>query len=194
MCCATKFSARKFTIARFVVFGLLTFSTAAVTQTLQPKQPQPALAAAPTAPTQPAPGEAGPPQPTWMVNCTNVSGGFDCRASQTLIAKKTGGRVLTLVVRTTPDAKKPVMLIQVPLGIFLPAGITLQIGKEAAKKLPLQSCSQEGCLTEYAVTDAEIAVMQQDADLTVSVQDLKKAPVTLQVPGLGFAAAYSKMK
>ncbi len=148
----------------------------------------------PTAPTQPAPGEAAPPQPTWMVNCTNVSGGFDCRASQTLIAKKTGVRVLTLVVRTTPDAKKPVMLIQVPLGIFLPAGITLQIGKEAAKKLPLQSCSQEGCLTEYAVTDAEIAVMQQDADLTVSVQDLKKAPVTLQVPGLGFAAAYSKMK
>ena len=103
-------------------------------------------------------------------------------------------RVLTLVVRTTEDAKKPVMLIQVPLGIFLPAGITLQIGEDAAKKLPLQSCSQEGCLTEYAVTDAEIAVMQQDADLTVSVQDLKKAPVTLQVPGLGFAAAYSKMK
>jgi invasion protein IalB len=191
---AKEFSARKSAVARLAFLGLLAFSTAAVAQTLQPKQPQPAPAAAPTAPTQPAPGEAAPPQPTWMVNCTNVSGGFDCRASQTLIAKQTGVRVLTLVVRTTPDAKKPVMLIQVPLGIYLPAGITLQIGKDPAKKLPLQSCNQEGCLTEYSVTDAELATMQQDSDLTVLVQDLNKKPVTLPVPGLGFAAAYSKMK
>jgi invasion protein IalB len=191
---AKEFSARKSVIARLAFLGLLAFCTAVVAQTLQPKQPQPAPAAAPTAPTQPAPGEAVPPQPTWMVNCTNVSGGFDCRASQTLIAKKTGVRVLTLVVRTTPDAKKPVMLIQVPLGIYLPAGITLQIGKDAGKKLPLHSCNQEGCLTEYPVTDAEIAAMQQGADVAVLVQDLNKAPVTLQVPGLGFGAAYAKMK
>jgi invasion protein IalB len=103
-------------------------------------------------------------------------------------------RVMTLAVRTSPDSKRPVMLIQVPLGIYLPAGATLQIGKDPAKKLPFQSCNQEGCLMEYSITDAELAAMQQDSDLTVSVQDLKKAPVTLTVPGLGFAAAYSKMK
>ena len=85
------------------------------------------------------------------------------------------------------------MLIQVPLGIYLPAGVTVQIGKEAGKRLPLQSCNQEGCVTEYPVTDAEIAALQQGADVAISVQDLKKAPVTLQVPGLGFAAAYAKM-
>ncbi len=190
MCFAKKFSARKFTIARLAFLGLMAFSTGAAAQTLQPKQPQPDQAA----PTQPAPGEAAPPQPTWMVNCTNVPGGFDCRASLTLIIKKTGQHLLTLVVRTAPDAKKPVMLIQVPLGIYLPAGVTVQIGKEAGKRLPLQSCNQEGCLTEYPVTDAEVAALQQGADVGVSVQDLKKAPVTLQVPGLGFAAAYSKMR
>ena len=191
---AKEFSARKSAIARLAFLGLLAFSTGAAAQTLQPKQPQPAPAAAPTAPTQPAPGEAAPPQPTWMVNCTNVPGGFDCRASQTLYLKTTGAHLLTLVVRTTPDAKNPVMLIQVPLGIYLPAGVTLQIGKNAGKKLPLHSCNQEGCLTEYPVTDAEIAAMQQGADVAVSVQDLNKAPFTLRVPGLGFAAAYAKMK
>ena len=192
---AKKLSVRKFTITGFALLGLC-FSIGAVAQTLQPKQPQPAPAAAPVTPTPPPTAETAPPQPTWMVNCTNVAGGFDCRASQTLIAKKTGTRVLTLVVRTTPDARKPVMLIQVPLGIHLPAGVTLQIGKNAAKKLPLQSCDHEGCLTEYAVTDAEVAAMQQEADVKVSVQDqdLKMAPVTLQVSGLGFAAAYAKMK
>ena len=194
MCLATKVCARKFTIAGFAVLSVLAFSTNAVAQTLQPKQQQPAPAAAQNTPAQPPIGETAPPQPTWMVNCTNVSGGFDCRASQTLYVKKTGVRVLTLVVRTTPDAKKPVMLIQVPLGIYLPAGVTLQIGKDAGKKLPLHSCNQDGCLTEYPVTDAEIAAMQQGADVVVLVQDLNKAPVTLQVPSLGFAAAYAKMK
>jgi len=129
-----------------------------------------------------------------MVNCTNIASGFDCRASQTLVSKNTGAAVLTLVVRTTPQTPKPVMLIQVPLGIYLPAGITLQIGRDEAKTLPLQSCNREGCLTEYALTGAEIAAMQRDADLTVSLQDLKQAPVTLKVSGLGFAAAYAKMK
>jgi len=189
MCVATKvWCGRKFTIGGFLILSLSAISTGSA-QTLQPKQPQPAPAGAPTA----AP-EAAAPQPTWMVNCTNVPGGFDCRASQTLYVKKTGQRLLTLVVRTAPDAKKPVMLIQVPLGIYLPAGVTVQIGKEAGKGLPLQSCNQEGCLTEYSVTDAELATKQQDSDLTVLVQDLNKKPVTLSVPGLGFAAAYSKMK
>jgi invasion protein IalB len=129
-----------------------------------------------------------------MVNCTSVTGGFDCRASQTLFIKNTRQRVLTLVVRTTPNANKPVMMIQAPLGIYLPAGITVQIGKDAAKTLPVQSCDQGGCLTEYAVTDDEIAAMRGGADVTISVQDLKKAPIKLQVAGLGFADAYAKMK
>jgi len=192
MCLAAKvWCGRKFTIG-FVILSLSAISTGHA-QTLQPKQPQPAPAAG-AAGAQPAPGEATQPQPTWVVNCTNVPGGFDCRASQTLYVTKTGTRLLTLAVRTAPDAQKPVMLIQVPLGIYLPAGITLQIGKDPAKKLPFHTCNQEGCLTEYSVTDAELATMQQDSDLTVLVQDLNKKPVTLPVPGLGFAAAYSKMK
>ena len=191
---ATKFSARKSTMAGLAVLSVLAFSTEAVAQTLQPKQQQPTLAGAQDTTPQPSPGETAPQQPTWMVNCTNVPGGFDCRASQTIVIKQTGQRLLTLAVRTTPDAKKPVMLIWVPLGIYLPAGVTVQIGKDAGKRLPLQSCSQEGCFTEYPVTEPEIAAMQQGADVAVLVQDVKKTPVTFQVPGLGFAAAYSKMK
>jgi invasion protein IalB len=191
---ATKFSARKSTIAGFAVLSVLAFSTDAVAQTDRQKQPQPAPAAAPATPEQAAPGEAAPPQPTWRVYCSNVPGGFDCRASQTLVNKNTGQRLLTLVVRTAPDAKKPMMLIQVPLGTYLPAGVTLQIGKDAGKKLPLESCNQEGCLTEYPVTDAEIAAMQHGADVAVLVRDVTKAPATFRVPGLGFAEAYSKMK
>ena len=36
------------------------------------------------------------------------------------------------------DTKKPVFLMQLPLGVYLPAGATLQIGKEEAKTLPFR--------------------------------------------------------
>ena len=93
-----------------------------------------------------------------------------------------------------PGAKRPVMMIQVPLGIYLPAGVTLQIGKETGKVLPLQSCNHQGCLTEYALNDGEIAALRGGADSTVTIQDLQKSPVTLTVTGLGFAEAYAKLE
>jgi len=173
------------------VLSLLSFGGASIAQTQQPKMP----AAAPTAaPATAAQGGAQPAGPTWMVNCTNVTGGFDCRASQTLFAVRTRQRILTLAVQITPNAKKPVMMIQGPLSIYLPAGITVQIGKEAAMVLPVQSCDQGGCLTEYAPSNAEIEAMRKGADLTVTVQDLKKTPIKLTVPGLGFAEAYAKLR
>jgi len=78
--------------------------------------------------------------------------------------------------------------------MYLPAGIALQIGKDAATILPLQTCTQAGCVAEHALTDAELTAMQGEADLTVSMQDLNKKPTTLKVPGLGFTQAYAKLQ
>lgn len=190
---ATKQRAIRVRFGGIVLLCLLGSGMGSVAQTLQPKAPAPA-SEGPSAPPEAAGKDAEAPKRTWMVNCTSVAGGFDCRASQTLLAQNSRQRMLTLVVRTTPEAKKPVMMIQGPLGIYLPAGIVLQIGKEAAKVLPLQSCDQAGCLAEYAVTDAEITAMRGGDDLTITMRDLKKAPVTLKVPGLGFAEAYAKLE
>jgi invasion protein IalB len=86
------------------------------------------------------------------------------------------------------------MLILVPAGIFLPAGVTLQFGQEGSKMVQLQSCDNSGCLAEYAVSDAELAALAKGQTLSVSVQDTNKQPVTVQVPSAGFAAAYAKIK
>ena len=93
-----------------------------------------------------------------------------------------------------PETKKPVMLIQVPLGTYLPPGASLQIGQDDARTLPFQSCNRAGCIAEYAVTNAELATMAKGADLTVSFQTLQKQPITLQVPSAGFAVAYAKIR
>jgi invasion protein IalB len=186
-------AATKALIAGIAVLSLFGLGSGSVAQTLQPKATQPGPGRA-TAPAQAGAEEAQPPRPTWMVNCTSVTGGFDCRASQTIRSANSRERLLTLAVQITPDSKKPIMLIQGPLGMYLPAGVTLQVGRDAAKVVPLQTCDQSGCFTKYDVTDAEIAAMRSGADLTVTILDVKKAPVELKVPGLGFDQAYAKLE
>lgn len=184
----SKISARKLTIAGGAVLCLLGFGNAALAQTAQPK------GQAVNAPAEAA-GQPSQPQPNWIVTCNQTRAGLECRAGQSLFIRQTRQRVLSVAVRMPADTKKPVFLMQLPLGVYLPAGATLQIGKEEAKTLPFTSCDQGGCIAEYAVSDAELAAIAKGADITISGQGSgSRKPFTLTVPALGFAAAYAKIK
>jgi invasion protein IalB len=183
----TKISAFRILLAA----GAVLVSQAALTETVQPKA-KPGLPEA-AEPTQSQAVQAAPRQPTWSMNCANRPEGLDCRAVQSLFFKN-GRRLLSVVVHVPPDTKKPELLLQLPLGIYLPAGASLQIGEDEAKTLPFQSCDQFGCLATYAITNAEIAAMSNGSDLTIAMQNLDQQPVTVTVPVLGFAAAYAKVK
>jgi invasion protein IalB len=138
---------------------------------------------------QSAPTQA---QPFWGVNCAGTPSGLDCRALQGVPMTNSGQ--LNVAVRIPTDTKKPTMLVLVPAGIYLPAGVTLQFGQEEAKAVRLQSCDNSGCLAEYAITDAELAVMTKGQAVTVSIQDRNRQPISVQLPSTGFAAAYAKIK
>ena len=139
--------------------------------------------------------QAAPTPPrTWKVSCSSKQAGLDCRALQTLFLKNTGQPVLTAAVHVPPDTKKPTLLFSLPLGFYIPAGVSLQFGKDAAKSLPVQTCDRGGCLVQYAISAAEISAMQQGADLSVTLQDMKKKPITFVVPVAGFSEAYAKVK
>jgi invasion protein IalB len=137
-------------------------------------------------------GQTAPAQPIWGVNCAGTVAGLDCRAIQSLQMTNTGQA--SVAVRVPPDTKKPVMLILVPSGIYLPAGVTVNFGQDGAKRASVQSCDSSGCLAEYAISDAEIGAMVKGQVLTVSVQDVNQLLITVQVPSNGFAAAYAKIK
>ena len=137
---------------------------------------------------------APPAQPTWVVNCMSTQAGFDCSASQAFFVKETGQRLLSMAVRVPPN-NDPDLLLLLPLGIYLPAGVSLQFGKEeAVKKIAIQSCDKNGCRAEYDISNGEIAAMLKGADLTISFQNLEKDPLIIQLPVLGFPAAYAKIK
>ena len=180
--------------ARILLVGtLLSLLTSGVVvgQTVQQRQPSAGTAEA--TPKQPAPGETQTPQPNWTMNCGNTPKGLDCRAVQSLFLRKTGQRLISVVVHMPPGTKSE-LLIQLPLGVYLPVGASLQIGKDAAKTLPYKSCDQYGCIADYPITEAEIGAMSKGSDLAITMQNFNQKPITVTVPSLGFAAAYAKIR
>ena len=103
--------------------------------------------------------------------------------------------MLSFAVRVPPDTRKPVMLIRVRLGVYIPAGVLLQFGKDLVRAVPLQSCNRAGCYGEYAIADAEIAAMLKGKELTISAQTPKREEAfNLRLSTKGFEAAYAKIK
>jgi invasion protein IalB len=186
---STKMSPRNLALTAGTLLCLVSFGGGGIAQTPQPK----GQAHQVEAPADAA-GQPSQPQPNWIVSCNQTRAGLECRAGQSLFLRKTRQRVLSVAVRMPADTKKPMLLVQLPLGVYLPAGATLQIGKLEAQTLPYTSCGQGGCIAEYAVTDAELGAIAKGADLTISAQTLQQKPFTLTVPSLGFAAAYAKIK
>jgi invasion protein IalB len=120
---------------------------------------------------------------------------MDCSAVQNLFLKQTGKRFISVVVRVPAETKKPKMLVLLPLGTYLPAGVSLQFGREGAKKLAIESCDQSACVAQYDVTEADMATLMKGDDLNLSIQGGPDGkPTTFTVPALGFADAYAKIK
>jgi invasion protein IalB len=124
-------------------------------------------------------------RPNWAVNCATAQTELTCVASQSFFVKETGQRFMTVSVNSPRGDKKTMLMLQLPLGIYLPVGVSMQFGKAAAKSVPIISCDQNGCYAEYAVTDAEIKSMLNGENLQVAIQ---------AVPFVGFDAAYSKLR
>jgi invasion protein IalB len=101
---------------------------------------------------------------------------------------------VSAIVRVPPDTKKPSLLLLLPLGASLPKGVTIQFSGGGAKVLPFQSCGMNGCFAEYPISEAEIASLSKGANLALAIQTLDNAPISFNVSGAGFAAAYAKVK
>jgi invasion protein IalB len=133
------------------------------------------------------------PQSGWVVPCDGQAGALDCRVSQTLVVKETGQLLISVIVRRPSKTENPTLLLQLPHGIFLPAGISLQIDKGKPEVQPVQTCDARGCYVGMAVSKELFAALSNGETMLVVVQDLQKHPITISLPLKGFAEAFRKL-
>jgi invasion protein IalB len=109
------------------------------------------------APQQGAPGQAAPAEQKlterqfkdWTVRCgrQNEQGPEVCEMQQQQTDKE-GRTVMAVAVGKVPGSSELGLLIMVPLGVLLPAGIMLQIDSGAEMPLQVNRCERQGCRIE----------------------------------------------
>jgi len=85
-------------------------------------------------------------------------------------------------------------MIQLPLGLFLPDGIKVQIDKHFPQQLEIQTCNSEGCFAGSAISSDMLASMIKGKRLTVTFSNLAKKKITVPVVLEGFGKSYRKIR
>ncbi len=92
---------------------------------------------------------------------------------------KTGQLVASVNVKLPPETRQPVMMIQLPVGLFLPAGVNLQIDEGRPQPLAIQTCDLKGCYAATTLSPDLLGSMKSAKRLSVVFQNLNKENVTL---------------
>jgi invasion protein IalB len=185
----------KLVVASVAIFSFCVPSRA---QAPKAKNPPPVAQATPAAgatATEAAPANT-PAPPGWIARCSSASRGapLECAIEQTAVLTKTGQLIVLINVRVPAETRTPVAIVQLPLGLNLPAGAKLQVDDGKTSDLQIQTCEARGCYANVQISPDLLAAMKSGKQLKVSFQNLAKETITIPMPLADFAAAYEKIK
>jgi invasion protein IalB len=142
----------------------------------QQQAPEQKVPQGPAAPQQSAPGQAAPAETKlterqvkdWMVRCgrQNEQGPEVCGMEQQTTDKE-GRTVMAVFVGKVPNSSDPGLLIMVPLGVLLPAGVMLQIDNGAEMPLQVNRCERQGCRIELLLKPDLLARLKSGSQAKV---------------------------
>jgi invasion protein IalB len=158
------------------------------------KAPEPPIK--PPAPAAAKPlGEAGK-GPGWAVNCKSNARTKDltCRMSQKVVARQTG-RTLTDVAFVVPGpSESPELVLQLPLGLYLPAGVNYQVDRDTPRHLSFRMCNRRGCYAREPISPELWTKLRNGKQLKIDFKDSSEKPVSIAVSLDGLAFAHDKIQ
>jgi invasion protein IalB len=154
-------------------------------KTSQPVNDPPAQASAPSAANQ-----------GWIARCMSNSrqSPVACSVEESLVMSNTGQPVASIVVQMLPKAHEPMMTIRVPVGLYIPPGLTMQIDDGKTESVSLLACDARGCFAQMSLNASAIASFKGGKKLSITFQNAAKANVTLPFPLENFADSYQKIQ
>ena len=118
-----------------------------------------------------------------------------CGMLQNTASTERKGISLTLVMGTAKQDKKIVtmMRILVPVGVYLPLGIALEIDGEAVGRVPFIRCLPQICTAFAEATAKTMTKMRKGANANFIIYEAPGVGITLPVSLQGFTAAYKDL-
>ena len=128
----------------------------------------------------------------WTVRCRPI-GDQDkmlCEMIQVVPAKNQQGTIASLAVGRMPDDEDVRLVMQLPLGVHLPAGVSIKIGDAEIVRAEFQSCFSGSCVARASLDEGAIGRMKAAATMTISFQDRARRNAVVEVSLKGFTAAH----
>lgn len=133
----------------------------------------------------------------WGYKCETPKG-LDqeiCFIFQRITNKENKKRIADITIAYPPKGDKPIMVITLPLGVFLPPGIQLRIDKEEkAGRAPFVQCIQDGCQARVALDDKLIGKMKGGNRIAIAFFTPQQKQLGFPVSLSGFTAAIDSLK
>ena len=92
-----------------------------------------------------------------------------------------------------PLHKKPIVLITLPLGIYLPTGVSLTIDQHADVNFPIERCDPDGCHVLVTLENDTVETLKSGKNLKIMFRDGDKAPLTIPISLESFSEAFSQI-
>ncbi|MBU6297716.1 MAG: invasion associated locus B family protein [Alphaproteobacteria bacterium] len=179
-------------------FAGLVVGLAALSLFVTPDVAAPAAKPAASAPAQSGANKAVQPDVTqefgdWTVRCYPVSTPAPCEMIEMLVNKKTGRRVLGVVLVYNTSNDQHVMQIAMPLGVMLQSGAVLSSDTFTSNVLHFRLCDIQGC---YVVTPLDNSAIDElgkatKAEMQIVSVDGKKFNIAFSLKG--FTAAHNSL-
>jgi invasion protein IalB len=156
-------------------------------------------ASAPAQAAAPAPATAQLAITGWRVECDSQGTALNCRVTDQATQTGTGALIGALSVALAPDTKKPVLTLQLPLGLAVTDPVTLT-ADGASQGYALVTCDRQGCFARAPIDAALLVKMRGDKQQlrvtynVVNPANLTKQTLTLALGLDGFDAALNKIK
>jgi len=129
----------------------------------------------------------------WSVRCYPVSSPSPCEMVELLVNKKTGRRVLSILIAYIPSRDQHVMQIGLPLGVMLQNGAVLSSDTFTSDVLHFRRCDMQGCYVETPIPNASLSALARATKAQMQIVSVDGKKFELAFSLSGFSPAHSAL-
>lgn len=132
----------------------------------------------------------------WQATCDKTSEGDKgvCHIAQNLMTVDEGKQLLNIKIGYLPKKEYPIMIVTLPLGVWNPFGITLNVDNGTALKYDFETCTVQGCRVVIPVSNRFIGTMKKGRTMYVTFSNMKKVSISIPVSLRGFSKGLNRLK
>lgn len=126
---------------------------------------------------------------SWTLSCLADAGGAQCAVTQVQIDQQSQQRLLSAEMARTESGAEGIALL--PFGLDLDAGVSVQLGSDAAQEARFSTCVPGGCILPLTL-DAAALSGTDTLTLTATIHDAGGEALNFAIPLNGLAQALER--